>query len=349
MSFLFNLQLPFPSTDGEVTNQGSARVQPDVINKEGGTDDNKENIEEEGGGAEQGNCKVELSAGSQDANGKNTCRPKQRNGEDDNDKETITRTIDAPLLNVETQCFTVEEPRVHGQEGLKDSCVFNVAKKPEGISHPSSSLGKSGKNTEVSINFRSDHKDGTEKRKQGEELHMSVVDQLSEQTKNTNINDSIDLNIQSQHDILRQQDPTSLEKENERKKQPDMSPLAVPSVHFGPVPKRKELPAVPEHKKTRKKETTDKGLITATKERTEEEKIIIQPDDEHPGHDNNGNEDDDDGAISAEDLLCFSWQIAQGMVSRQPKQGTFIYLLSFAFYKSIHYIKTNKTLRMQKH
>ena len=311
-------ELAFPFTDGEITDQGSAKVQPEVIDTEGRLSDREENIEE-GEGAEGGDDKVDLAlAESQDAQGKNGYKPKPRNGEDQNDKALITSHNGAPFLDVEPQCTIMEdkEPSVHGHQGLKYSAL-NVAKETECISHPSSSLGESGKNTEVSIIITRDLKDGDENRKQGEELQMLTVDKLSEQAENTNINDSFDVSIQSPP-ILSQSDPTSFEQEKEDKKQPDMSTLALPSVHFGPVPKRRELPAKPECKKTRKKETLDKGLIAAKKESTDEFKITIQPEDEHRGDDDH----DDDEVISAEDLLCFSWQIAQGMVSRQPSGET---------------------------
>ena len=340
LPFLFNLQLklkntvdvcifgelPFPSTDGEETDQGNANVQPELINKEGRLDDKVQEKEiEEGVGAEGGDDKEDMSTESQDAQGKNGYKTKERNGEDQDDKEARTRPKDIPFLNVEPQYPSMEheEPRIHGQKDLKDSAL-NVAKEPEGISHPSGSLWESGINIEASIIMRSDLKDGVENRKQGEELQMSAVGKLSEQTENTNINDNFDVSIQSPH-ILSQPDPTSSEKENEEKEQLVMSTLAVPSIHFRPIQKRKELPSTPEYKKTRKKVTPDKGLVTAKKESTEEVKIVIQPEDEHPGDDENGNENDGDeddcDDISPEDLLCFSWQIAQGMVSRQPKQG----------------------------
>ena len=311
-------ELTFPSTNGEITDQGSAKVQPQVIDKEGRLDDREENIEE-GEGAEGGDDKVDLtSAESQDAQGKSGYKPKQRNGEDKNDKGLITSPNDTPFLDLEPQCAIMEdeEPSVHGHQGPKYSAL-NVAKEPEFISHPSSSLGESGKNTEVSIIIRSDLKDADENRKQGEELQLLTADKLSEQTENTNINDSFDVSIQSPT-ILCQPGTTSFELEKEDKKQPVMSTLAVPSIHFGPVTKRRELSAKPESKKTRKKETLDKGLITAKKESTEEFKIAIQLEDEHRGDDDDDDDDDDDEVISAEDLLCFSWQIGQGMVSTQP-------------------------------
>ena len=324
LPFLFNLQLKlkntidvgifeelaFPSTDGQITAQGSAKVQPEVINNGGRLNDKEENIEE-GEGADGGDNEVDLTlADSQDTQGKNGYKPKLRNGEDQNDKGAIISPNGTPFLDVEPQCAIMEdeEPSVHGHQGLKYSAL-NVAKEPECISHPSSSLGESGENTEASIIIMSDLKDGDENRKQGEDLQMLTVDKLSEQTENNNVNDSFDVNVQSPP-ILSQPDPTSFEKEKEEK-QPVMSTLAVPSVHFGPVPKRKKLPAEPECKKTQEKETPKK------RRSTEEFKIIIQPEDEHRG------DDDDDEVISAEDLLCFSWQIAQGMVSRQPRGETF--------------------------
>ena len=267
MPFLFNLQLKlkntidvgifgelaFPSTDGEITDQGSKEVQLEVIDKEGRLGDREKNIEE-GVGAEGSDDKVNLtSVESHDAQGKNGYKPKQRNGEDQNDKGLNTSPNGTPYLDVEPQCAIMEdqEQSVHGHQGLKCSAL-NVAKEPECISHPKSSLGESGKNTEVSIIIRSDVKDGDENRKQGEDLQMLTVDKLSEQTENTNIKDSFDVSIQSPT-ILSQPGTTSFELEKEDKNQPVMSTLAVPSVHLGPVPKRRKLPAKPECKKTQEK------------------------------------------------------------------------------------------------
>ena len=291
-------QLPFLSTDGE------------VINKGGRSDEKaqEENIKE-GEGAKRGDDKIDLSAESQNTEEENGYRLKQRDGVDQYDKEKRTTPNDTPLLNIKHQCPSMEdeEPRVHNPEGAKD-CFLKLAKEPDGIPHLSSSLGESGKNSEVSINFENDVNEGVENRKQGEELEITTVAKLSGKTENT-----FDVSIQSQHNILTQPDPGSLENENEEKKQAVLSTLEVPSIHSDPVLKRKGLPSAP-----------DKGIITTKKENTEEVKIVIQPEDEHHIGDDNGNDDDDeDGVVSAEDLLCFSWQIAQGMVSSQPKDGKF--------------------------
>jgi len=103
-------------------------------------------------------------------------------------------------------------------------------------------------------------------------------------------------------------------RENEGKTQPVGSTLAVPSIKFGRVPKRKENLTPPESKETGQKETPEEGLIAAN-EGSAEVTITIQQEDEHPGGDK-----EDDEVISNKDVLCFAWQIAQGMVSRHPKE-----------------------------
>jgi len=96
-------------------------------------------------------------------------------------------------------------------------------------------------------------------------------------------------------------------RENEGKTQPVGSTLAVPSIKFGRVPKRKENLTPPESKETGQKETPEEGLIAANEGSTEVT-ITIQQEDEHPGGDKEDNE-----VISNKDVLCFAWQIAQGM------------------------------------
>ena len=81
--------------------------------------------------------------------------------------------------------------------------------------------------------------------------------------------------------------------EKEEKKQPVMSTLAVPaSTKPGRDSRGKELPI-------------SEPLGTT------EVKITIEQDEERCD-----NAEDDDGDISPNDLLCFAWQIAQGMVSK---------------------------------
>ena len=85
-----------------------------------------------------------------------------------------------------------------------------------------------------------------------------------------------------------------------------MSTLDVPLVEFGRVPKRKPLPTPPNQKEN---EAVEKGLTSAN-EGSADVNITIQHEDEPPG-------DVDDDSISPKDILCFAWQIAQGMVSEQ--------------------------------
>ena len=85
-----------------------------------------------------------------------------------------------------------------------------------------------------------------------------------------------------------------------------VSTLDVPLVEFGRVPKRKPLPTPPNQKEN---EAVEKGLTSAN-EGSADVNITIQHEDEPPG-------DVDDDSIFPKDILCFAWQIAQGMVSEQ--------------------------------
>ena len=76
------------------------------------------------------------------------------------------------------------------------------------------------------------------------------------------------------------------------KRQPDMSALAVPDTKRGHDPKEKEL-------------SISEPLGST------EVKITIEQEEER-----GDNNEDDDRDISSNDLLCFAWQIAQGMVSK---------------------------------
>ena len=76
------------------------------------------------------------------------------------------------------------------------------------------------------------------------------------------------------------------------KRQPDMWALAVPYTKRGHVPKEKEL--------------SKSEPLGST-----EVKITIEQEEER-----GDNNEDDDRNISSNDLLCFAWQIAQGMVRK---------------------------------
>ena len=151
----------------------------------------------------------------------------------------------------------------------------------------------------------------------GKESEMPQVIILSDRLKNTNTDTALDECTSSQQGNTRQINPASVENTNEGKKRPVVSTLAVPSVQYSRVSKRKDLPSPPECEDTGQNDTL-KTDLTATKMDTTEVKITIHSDDEQL--DNSNDDDDDSDDISAEDLLCFSWQIAQGMVSRQSKR-----------------------------
>ena len=127
--------------------------------------------------------------------------------------------------------------------------------------------------------------------------------------KRTNINNSLKNIISSQEDISCQTNPPTDTRENKREKQTVMSPLDVPPIQFGRVPRREEV-ATPPEPNEKATEALKKALIPPNEERTEIT-ITIQSEDEQPG------DDDDDIATVAKDVLCFAWQIAEGMVSAE--------------------------------
>ena len=94
---------------------------------------------------------------------------------------------------------------------------------------------------------------------------------------------------------------------HQKRKKEVISTLDVPLVEFDRVPKRKPLPTPPNQKED---EAVEKGLTSVANEGSADVKITIQHEDEPPG-------DDDDDSISPKDILCFAWQISQGMVSEQ--------------------------------
>ena len=91
-----------------------------------------------------------------------------------------------------------------------------------------------------------------------------------------------------------------------KRKEEVVSTLDVPLVEFGRVPIRKPLPTPPNQKED---EAVEKRLTSANAGSVDVQ-ITIQHENEPPG-------DDDDDSISPKDILCFAWQIAQGMVSEQ--------------------------------
>jgi len=132
--------------------------------------------------------------------------------------------------------------------------------------------------------------------------------------KKMNINDDLNNIISSQENISCQTNTSTNTRENDRKKQTVMSTLGVPSIQLGRVSRKTEVPTPPQPKE-KDKEALENVSIAPNEKRTNVA-ITIQPESEHPGEDDNdGNE-----AIAAEDVLCFAWQIAEGMVSGQVKK-----------------------------
>lgn len=196
-----------------------------------------------------------------------------------------------------------EEPRADEQEGFHDSHL-SIMIGSEGTSHPYSSHRESN---EISVVIKSEVKVGDEKGRQKKEEERPKV---KEEIEKTNMNSSSDISVSPQENISWQANPWTVKRENECKKQPVVSTLAVPLIKFGGVSRIKEAP-IPPAPKEKKNVVQDEGVIQPLLEKdTTEVKITIQHEDADDQH---GNDDDD--VISADDILCFAWQITQGMVS----------------------------------
>ena len=306
-------ELTFASlTDDEITGEENLTIQSEVFNQEERFDDKVQeaNIDEEEGE------ELNLSAESKDdnENGNKTQRP---GGQDDN------RTTTRPNYTLKPNAEPIEDEGagVCEQEDHQGA-LLNMARRADDISHPCSSSGVSSKNTEVTIIINNDLTNGgNEARHQGKESEMPQVAILSNRLEKTNTDTTLDKCTSSQQYNTRQINPASAENTNEGKKRPVVSTLAVPSIKYSRVSKRKDLPSPPACKEIEGKDTLETDLI-ATNMETTEVKITVHPDDEQLDNNNDDDDDDDDdGDVSAEDLLCFSWQIAQGMVSTQPKRA----------------------------
>ena len=282
-------------TDDEITGEENLTIQSEVFNQEEtsvdkvqeGNIDDKEEEEEE----------LNLSAESKDdiENGNKRQRP---GGQDDNRSRTKPKPNAKPIEH--------EGPGGCEQEDHQGADDFL---------HPCSSSGVSSQNTEVTIIIKSDFtKGGNETRHQGKESEMPRVGILSGQLEKTNTDTTLDKCTSSQQGNTRQMNPASAENTNEGKKRPVVWTLAVPSIQYSRISKRKDLPSPPECEETGQNDTLETDL-TATNLETTEVRITVHPDDGQLDNNIDDDEDDDDGDISAEDLLCFSWQIAQGMVS----------------------------------
>ena len=285
-------------TDDEITGEENLTIQSEVFNQEETSDDKVQ----EGNIDEEEEEELNLSAESKDdiENGNKRQRP---GGQDDN--RTGTKPNSTLKLNA--------EPTEHEGTGV---CEQEDHQGADDISHPCSSSGVSSKNTEVTIIIKSDFtKGGNETRHQGKESEMPQVAILSEQLETTNTDNTLDKCTSSQQGSTHQIYPASAENTNEGKKRPVVSTLAVPSIQYSRISKRKDLPSPPKCEETGQNDTLETDL-TATNLETTEVRITVHSDDDQLDNNNDDDdEDDDDGNISAEDLLCFSWQIAQGMVS----------------------------------
>ena len=301
-------------TEVETSGEENLTIQSKVFNQEGRSDDKvQEGKIDEEGGAERDNRKLDLPAERKDDN-KNGHKTQQSGRPDDN------RTSSKLNYTLKLNAGPTEDqrPGVCEQEDHQGA-LLNMARGADDISHPCSSSGVSSKNTEVTIITKSDFtNDGNGARHQGKESEIPQVAILSGRLEKTNTDTTLDKCTPSQQGKTRQVNPASAKNTNEGKKRPVVSTLAVPSIKYSRVLKRKDLPSPPECGEETGQNDTLETDLTATNMETTEVMITIHNDDEQL---DNSNGDDDNDDISAEDLLCFSWQIAQGMVSRQPKRA----------------------------
>lgn len=206
---------------------------------------------------------------------------------------TKSKTDASKQHNIARQSCRIreEEPRV----------LDAMFKESEDNTHPSGSLGESKKSNEVSVIIESNVNHGHEKTQAAEEKELKNVEGNNEKKKNTSSD-------------IRKTNKTTVKRENDGKKQPVVSTSAVPLIQFGHKRKPKEVFLPPESKD---EETKPRGgeMITINV-KSAEVKITIQHENEQHSED-----DGDDDGITAKDLLCFAWQISEGMVSGQSIAG----------------------------
>ena len=218
-----------------------------------------------------------LTAQSKGDDNKIGCTRKEWINEVQDDDEIKTKTNTTRQLNTGVRCMTLSEgPKAQEQAPIRDARLNTGS---EGALRLSSTFEGSGVSNEMNVVIG-----GDEKMNQTEESETRKMQDDNEEIKKSNTISSLDVNILPQQNISCQTNPL---KGNE------VDQMIVPTLEEVHVPMKPE---------DNKNETHEEGSIAVIKESTEV-KITVPPDD-----------DNDDNVISAEDLLCFAWQTARGMV-----------------------------------
>ena len=239
---------------------------------------NKEYETDEKAEGKKDDGRLGLTAQSEGDENKIGCKRKEWINEVQDDKEIKTKTNTTRQINTGAWCMTLSSggPNAQEQEHILDACLNTGSEEALRLS---STFEGSGVNNEMSVVIG-----GDEKMKQTEEGEIRKMEDDNKETKKSNIS-SLDMNILPQQNISCQTNPLNGNEEVDQ--------LIVPTLEEVHVPMKPE---------DNKNETHEEGSIAIIKENTEV-KITISPDD-----------DNNDNVISAEDLLCFAWQTAHGMV-----------------------------------
>ena len=219
-----------------------------------------------------------LTGQSKDDENKVGCKGKEWRKEVQDVKEIKTKPNATRQFNTEARCMTLssEAPKAQEQEHILDARLNNGSQSAFRLSSSFEGSGVS----EMSVVIG-----GDEKMKQTKESEKRKIEDDNEEIKKCNIISSLDMNILTQQNIPCQTKPLNGNEEVDQ--------MIVPTLEEVHVPMKPE---------DNKNETHEEGSIAVIKENTEV-KITVPPDD-----------DNNDDVISAEDLLCFAWQTARGMV-----------------------------------
>ena len=261
---------------------------------------NKEYETDEKAEGEKDDGRLGLTSQSKDDENKIGYKRKEWNKEVQDDKEIKTKTNATRQINTGARYMTLSSggPKVQEQEHIRDARL----NRSENALRLSRSFIGSGVNSEKSFVIG-----GAEKRNQTKESEIREMEDDNEDIEKSNIINSLTMNSLPQQNISCHANPLNANRDDERVDQLVVPSLEMSLTEFSNITGRNEVhdPMKPEEKKN---DPPEEGLIAHNEESTEL-KITILPDD-----------DNDDGVISAEDLLCFAWQTACGMVSGQDRQ-----------------------------
>ena len=289
--------MTLPLTNGDTTSLESPKMHLEVVKEEERSEDKVKGGNKAGERGEKSVAKVDLTAQSTDDKVTNTLNPRLRDSESEKHNGTkIIPNAETLTFNADLQCSTVKdksEPRPPEQDILPDS-LLNLDIEAVGVFCPSSSIWNFRKHPEVSSIGRNLKDNNTQPEKN---LTIPQMEKCGDQIRTAHIHNKVDTGISSQLRSPLLLNAWSPETEHVEKKQVVESTVTVPFSQSGPFTETKGIPAPTEPE-------CKESFISGKKDDTE---VNVSRDDKQSS--------DDGDIISSKDLLCISWQIAQGMVS----------------------------------